>query len=527
MLRKITLTATLIAGLFLFAVQMGRAVSPTIGYQGRLLDAGGAPVSDGNYTIIFHIYDDSTAGTQLWSETHEVSTADGLFSVQLGETVPLDLSLFGDSSTFLEIQLSGESPMAPRTRLSSSPSAAVARRLDGDVSTGRGSVKVDEGDPTDGIVLVDTAGSPVLSIYEDDATGGENPLYQARMSAGGLVFTDSSGDTTAMYHLHGEGIVHRDVAARNVMKVDMYDGGGKYVGEAGFVADTGGGKYSFMNELGDTTATYGGNGMRLAEGNITRTYFCPDSLVMKSKGGDVGPIAWMAPESIRMSSGNGGPIAWMAPESLVMEGGGGGGGGAVYLTADALSMATGVDTTVRINGDGSMRCVGAVSIGVVDNSAMLTVGGDICATGTIGACSDARFKKDVRTETGALDKVLHLRGVTFDWKRAEFPEHMFSKSRQVGFIAQEVKEVVPEIVTQGTDGYYSVDYGRLTPVLVEAMKEQQRTIAELQEKVERLEQKANETESLKAQVAQLEAVVNVLVAQKNSSGGQSQLAENK
>jgi hypothetical protein len=84
--------------------------------------------------------------------------------------------------------------------------------------------------------------------------------------------------------------------------------------------------------------------------------------------------------------------------------------------------------------------------------------------------------------------------VSFDWKRDEFPELQFSDERQIGFIAQDVAEVVPEAVTKGSDGYLSVDYGRLTPVVVEALKEQQKQFeslrtenAELRARLERVE----------------------------------------
>ena len=82
----------------------------------------------------------------------------------------------------------------------------------------------------------------------------------------------------------------------------------------------------------------------------------------------------------------------------------------------------------------------------------------------------------------------------FDWKRDAFPDHRFSEERQVGFIAQEIEPVIPEAVSKGSDGYYSVDYGRLTPVLVEAIKElraevraKDDKIADLTARVERME----------------------------------------
>jgi hypothetical protein len=114
---------------------------------------------------------------------------------------------------------------------------------------------------------------------------------------------------------------------------------------------------------------------------------------------------------------------------------------------------------------------GNLGIGTANPAQKLHVIGNICATGSIGACSDGRFKKNVRPLGDALAMVERLSPVRFDWKRDEFPEHHFDDSHQIGFIAQEAREVLPEIVAQGSDGYLSVDYGRLTPVIVEALKQ--------------------------------------------------------
>lgn len=94
----------------------------------------------------------------------------------------------------------------------------------------------------------------------------------------------------------------------------------------------------------------------------------------------------------------------------------------------------------------------------------------------------------------------------FDWKTKEFPENAFSDKPQIGFIAQEVLEVLPQVVDQGSDGYYQVDYGRLTPLLVEAVKEQQ-----------------NEITSLKAQLAEIQKQLKVLAsAQKRANAANNE-----
>ncbi len=142
-----------------------------------------------------------------------------------------------------------------------------------------------------------------------------------------------------------------------------------------------------------------------------------------------------------------------------------------------------------LNADGllDLRVDGNVSIGTfAAPTVALNVAGDICVSGTVGACSDVRYKKDVAPMTGALKIVTRLRGVTYSWRADEFPEQKFSDERQVGFIAQELKDILPGVVSRGADGYYSVDYGRMTPVLVEANKEQRKQIESQQRQIDEL-----------------------------------------
>ncbi|MFH1845072.1 MAG: tail fiber domain-containing protein, partial [bacterium] len=114
------------------------------------------------------------------------------------------------------------------------------------------------------------------------------------------------------------------------------------------------------------------------------------------------------------------------------------------------------------------------------------VAGDLCATGTIGVCSDARYKKDVEDLECALSKVSALRGVTYRWRQDEFPKKNFDGNVHHGFIAQELQQVLPDAIHEDSQGYLSVDYSRVTPLLVEALKEQQKEIDELRTMIEQL-----------------------------------------
>ncbi|MES2557704.1 MAG: tail fiber domain-containing protein [Bacteroidota bacterium] len=100
--------------------------------------------------------------------------------------------------------------------------------------------------------------------------------------------------------------------------------------------------------------------------------------------------------------------------------------------------------------------------------------------------SDARYKKDVTALEGSLDKLLKMRGVAYNWDKARNPEMGFGDEKQLGFIAQEVEKVLPEMVYTLENGYKAVNYTALIPVVVEAIKEQQTTIASLQDELARI-----------------------------------------
>ena len=85
--------------------------------------------------------------------------------------------------------------------------------------------------------------------------------------------------------------------------------------------------------------------------------------------------------------------------------------------------------------------------------------------------SDQRWKNEIKPLDNSLNKIAALRGVSYEWKRDEFPDKNFSKGTQIGLIAQEVEEVFPELVHTEKEGYKSVSYSNLVAPLIEAVKE--------------------------------------------------------
>ncbi|MFA6329259.1 MAG: tail fiber domain-containing protein [Candidatus Micrarchaeia archaeon] len=121
---------------------------------------------------------------------------------------------------------------------------------------------------------------------------------------------------------------------------------------------------------------------------------------------------------------------------------------------------------------------GSVGIGTTSPGYTLTVAGTAWVTSGSWSGSDARWKRNVTalSPSSSLDKILALRPVNFEWKTEEYPKMGFTNGTQVGFIAQDVEKIIPEVVTTDNNGYKGMSYERLTPVITGAMQEQQKQI---------------------------------------------------
>lgn len=155
-----------------------------------------------------------------------------------------------------------------------------------------------------------------------------------------------------------------------------------------------------------------------------------------------------------------------------------------YLDAanDLVFRSGGLSVGMRIEADGEVVISDLAGAGTADVQ--------VDATGRLmRAASDRRLKEDIQSIAGALDKVVRLRGVSYNWKDRPNP------TKALGVVAQEVLEVVPEIVT--SDGeYYGVNYSQLPALLIEAIKEQQIQI-------DRLAAAQKENDQLKIQLREM------------------------
>ena len=136
-------------------------------------------------------------------------------------------------------------------------------------------------------------------------------------------------------------------------------------------------------------------------------------------------------------------------------------------TSGQVLQVAGINSSVYIGG--------GLGVGVTNN----TTAGNIVVSGTVTANSDAKLKTNVKTIENALDKVLSLRGVEYD--RIDTGDH------QIGLIAQEVEKIIPQVVypKQPAPDYEtkSVSYQNIVGLLIEAIKEQEKRILELERKL--------------------------------------------
>jgi hypothetical protein len=464
-----------------------------ITYQGLLKDAG-ANV-DGPVNLEFRLFDDEVAGNQVGSTVLATETAtDGLFSAQLD----FGLSPYtGTDPLYIEVTVEGQA--LSRQLMTSAPYSMATRGIDVDES---GNVGIGTDSPQ--------APLDVLGQLRFDQIGNSRGMYH---NVAGNHFQFTSNNTTEMagaaflrmkvngvdkgkvsadqFEITNDLICNQSVGIGTATPATTLDVVGTATATA-FVGDGSGltnlPSSSVWDENGSDISYEDGNvGIGTATpateldviGTVTATELALD-------GGATSRIT-VAGTTMELQSADHGLKLFDFDGDLV----------GTFFSEDSAGAQVRFDTTtpgywsIGPNSDNTFQIgngpgqptkvlnmipagggdLGSVGINTASPSEALHVVGNICATGTIGSCSDMRFKKNINGLSGALDKVDRLRGVHFDWKRDEYPTHGFGADRELGFIAQEVETVYPEAVSQGSDGYYTVDYGRLTPVLVEAIKE--------------------------------------------------------
>jgi hypothetical protein len=178
--------------------------------------------------------------------------------------------------------------------------------------------------------------------------------------------------------------------------------------------------------------------------------------------------------------------------------------------AGNLTFSLGGVEAMRIDGDRNVG-IGTTNPGTYKLYVNGSAGGTTAWTNT----SDARFKKDVNLIENGLEKVMQLRPITFNWKIKEYQDKNFDDRNHLGFIAQEVEEIIPQVVNTSNDKMQtkSIAYSDLVPVLTKAIQEQQAEIEALKAQNRILTQKAEAFDQLKAELENLKKLVHSNLSQ--------------
>jgi len=161
----------------------------------------------------------------------------------------------------------------------------------------------------------------------------------------------------------------------------------------------------------------------------------------------------------------------------------------------------------------SVKSNGNVGIGFTNPQFELDVNGSIRVIGSYFG-SDKRYKENIKGIENAMDKINALDGVTYNFKAGEINGYNFktiTNQKQIGFIAQDVKKVFPELVDADENDYLSVNYVAIIPVLTEAIKEQQDVIDEqetlIDEQQQEMIQQQEQIIDLQSRMERLEALL--------------------
>ena len=324
-----------------------------------------------------------------------------------------------------------------------------------------------------------TAGATGATISGGGVSGLPNSVTSSFGTVGG-----GNQNTASMYAAVGGG------ANNTASGVYATVGGGygnRAIGYSSTVAggmdNTASGEYSFA---AGQRAKANNNGA-FVWADSTADYFtstAANQFLIRAAGG-VG-IGTTAPtHTLTVQSPNTSTLRLIGPESF---------GQTAKLSfgdADYVYLQEDIDDRLTIYASGRTAIMGGyVGIGTSAPGYKLDVNGDVNCGGVYRNISDLRYKTNIATIGNALDKVIKLRGINFDWKKSEYPELAFRDGRQVGFAAQEIEQVLPEAVSKDSKGIYSVAYDSVVPLLVEAMKEQQKTIDELKARLAAIEAKS-------------------------------------
>ncbi len=201
----------------------------TLSFQGVIKNSDGTAVDNGNYSITFKLYETSSGGTAIWSETQgSVAVNGGIYSVLLGENTPLNAAF--DKTYYLSMSVDGGAEIVPRIRLTSSP-YALALIGNTNVFASDGNVGIGTATPTKKLeVIGDTKVDGDLEVTGDfNVTGAITGINYTNLTQDVITTGNMSADTiTATGNFSGHlsksgGINYDAIAGDHHFKIDGTD----------------------------------------------------------------------------------------------------------------------------------------------------------------------------------------------------------------------------------------------------------------------------------------------------------------
>lgn len=365
-------------------------------------------------------------------------------------------------------------------------------------------------------------GSPAtgLQVYDTDL----NLLYFYNGSAWGALSSSTNYWTSSggnIYNNTGTNVGIGTTTPGDKLEVN---GNIRLTGTGTLLAapSTSGSAYSVTVKAGDPYVPVGGSGGSV---NITATNNMPSSGSGYGNLGPSGNINLTSGSGYNTAGGNinitagqtscwaltgnshsdvniqgGANLVAADASSIAVQGGGTVGVGCPTANANGgnLILKSGIGTGTGTQGNIQLLN-GNVGIGTSAPSSKLEVCGNTRIIGTLNVSStvtsssgitcpsDIRYKTNITPLVNSVQKLMLLNGVNYYWKTTEFPNMNFNDKQQTGFIAQDLEKIFPEMVFTDDKGYKSVDYSRLTPVLVETIKEQQKQITDITNRLHEIE----------------------------------------
>lgn len=533
--------------LYVNEVSAAVGINKQMPFHGTLADKKGKALS-GTYPMRFRVYDVATGGSALWDTSYTVSVTNGSFSVLLGSGAGNELTIdFAHDEYYLGVTVGVDSEMTPRERLGASPYAFNADMLDGyhasDFVRANTAISIDTESASSLLTITQRGLGDILTLLDESEASVFSVDRIGRVSAAYIDIADGlmvqPGSELQLGGENGTSFLQDDT--RNVQLVSRDPDGVVNFTTAGSLwltangADTGspylrlneGGSIELMNQMasGDEshylelnfydgvkftglgTNTFENSSVEVLNNNALRFGSHADNGSGNEYGGislsvypedvDLGPgVLFLEPWGSATENGS---VDIATPGSLSlntdsMSGPGmsfnASSGDVVLSTPDAALNTFTVNAVLQLPG-----LAGSVALETDENG------------NVIAAPSDERLKENVRTIDNALDTVLNLRGVRYEWKEKE----RFGTQTEVGFIAQELQTELPEVVRDANE-YYSVKTGNVVAVVIEAIKELYVRVEEYFVRTERLE---DEVRALRAELEALKGVESTV----SQSGG--------